>query len=228
MSDYREARERAGLSLDDVAAKTKIPVKWLEALESGNTGAFPPGPFLGGYSRQYRAFLGLGEAAPVAGPPPSRPLPEPRPAPASRRTAPAAGATGEPTETTTTIPGLRTSRRARAAVAGVLAAAALVSFVVLGGGVRGEADPAVGVPPDLVLLVTSASGVGANVTADGRTLHEGKLPAGKQVKFAAHDRLEVELDELKGVTLVYNGSTLRPLGAQSRPRRMVFEDDRGG
>ncbi len=227
MSDLREARERAGLSLDEVSAKTKIPVKWLQALESGNTAAFPPGPFLSGYTRQYRGLLGLGDAPVLPPTPASATAVAARPA---RVSASSRGEADRPehTETTSTSPRHRVRRWSRTAVAGVAAAGAVITAVLLSRVMRGEPADGLGVPPDQVLLVTSASGTAARVTADGRPVHDGKLPAGKQVKFAAHDRLEVELDELKGVTLVYNGSTLRPLGAQSRPRRMVFEDDRGG
>ncbi len=234
MSEFRRAREQMGLSLKDVSEKLRIQEKWLDALERGDTGAFPAGPFLAGYTRQYRAFLGLGDAPSL---PPAASAPSLPPSPSATARGPARrervlvpeGAEGaEHTDTTSTSPRHRVSRMSRHALYAMLAASALLALFLLARGFRGGVDESLGVPPDQVLLITSASGVGARVTADGRPVHEGKLAPGKQVKFAAHDRLEVELDELSGVTLVYNGNTLRPLGAQSRPRRIVFEDDRGG
>lgn len=241
MSDLRAARERAGLTLEQVFERTRIPVKWLDALERGDLVAFPPGPFLSGYTKQYRAFLGLPAAAPVAAPAPARSgvLPaEPSAAPAPPRRAtshPAdepdpVGAVHRHEENTITL----TSPRARVRRAGRMAAiGAAVAFVALGGlavARRTGLDVAEGVdiPPDQVLLVTSASGVHISVEADGRELFDQALTPGKQMKFAAHDRLAVELDALEGVTLVYNGRTLKPLGAQSRARRLVFVDDHGG
>lgn len=231
MSEFRRAREQMGLSLKDVSEKLRIQEKWLDALERGDTGAFPAGPFLAGYTRQYRAFLGLGDAPalPPAASETLPPSPAPRGAPRRERVLVPEGAEGpDLTDTTSTSPRHRVSRMSRHALYATLAASALLALFLLARGFRGGVDESLGVPPDQVLLITSASGVGARVKADGRPVHEGKLAPGKQVKFAAHDRLEVELDELSGVTLVYNGNTLRPLGAQSRPRRIVFEDDRGG
>ncbi|MBM4390066.1 MAG: helix-turn-helix domain-containing protein [Deltaproteobacteria bacterium] len=231
MSELRRAREQMGLSLKDVSEKLRIQEKWLDALERGDTDAFPAGPFLGGYTRQYRAFLGLGDtpSLPLAAsetlPPPTTPRGSPR----RERVLVPEGAEGpDLADTTSTSPRHRVSRMSRQGLYAALAASALLALFLLARGMSGGSEESLGVPPDQVLLVTSASGVGARVTADGRPVHEGKLTPGKQVKFAAHDRLEVELDELSGVTLVYNGNTLRPLGAQSRPRRIVFEDDRGG
>lgn len=251
MSELRSARERAGLTLEQVFERTRIPVKWLDALERGDLVAFPPGPFLSGYTKQYRAFLGLPAAAAVVAPPaapagePSRgSTPVERGAPAQaeaarppRRAATAGADEPDPVgqvhrhdESTITL----TSPRARVRRAGRMAAiGAAVAFLLLGGLAVArrtglDISEGVDIPPDQVLLVTSASGVHITVEADGRELFDHALTPGKQMKFAAHDRLAVELDALEGVTLVYNGRTLKPLGAQSRARRLVFVDDHGG
>lgn len=255
MSDLRAARERAGLTLEQVFERTRIPVKWLDALERGDLVAFPPGPFLSGYTKQYRAFLGLPAAAPVSAPA-SAPAPvgsaagtpagpsadraslraEPvRPAQRSAAVPPAdepdpVGAVHRHEENTITL----TSPRARVRRAGRMAAIGVaVAFLALGALALArrtglDVSEGVDIPPDQVLLVTSASGVHITVEADGRELFDHALTPGKQMKFAAHDRLAVELDALEGVTLVYNGRTLKPLGAQSRARRLVFVDDHGG
>lgn len=246
-NDLRGARERMGLSLDEVAAKTRIPKKWLEALESGDTSKFPPGPFLSGYTKQYRTFLGASEPGPAGSVPAVEkpPLPwisptgRPDPADAARRDDAGQKGVGQeavravrreesPEATvTSTTPRDREARNVRLAAVGLAAAALLAGLAWFSKSVQ-PSEPQLGEAPDQVVLVTSASGVGATVQGDGRQLHAGPLPAGKQVRFAAHDRLEVELDALDGVTLVYNGSTLKPLGLQSRSRRLVFVDDAGG
>ncbi|GDX81191.1 hypothetical protein LBMAG42_30020 [Deltaproteobacteria bacterium] len=250
MSDLRAARERAGLTLEQVFERTRIPVKWLDALERGDLVAFPPGPFLSGYTKQYRAFLGLPAAAAVVAPV-AAPVEPSQTSPPAERAAPAHAGGSRPLsrkgaeppdepdpvgqvhrhdDNTITL----TSPRARVRRAGRMAAiGAAVAFLALGGLAVArrtglDVTEGVDIPPDQVLLVTSASGVHITVEADGRELFDHALTPGKQMKFAAHDRLAVELDALEGVTLVYNGRTLKPLGAQSRARRLVFVDDHGG
>lgn len=201
-ADLREARTKAGLSLEDAAQKTRIPQRYLEALERGDTGVFPPGPFLSGYTRQYRAYLGLPDAPAVV-----KPSVDP-----------------EPTATMTTQSLLRQSRgRMFALIGGLVTAIALGALVA--SRAEGEPDAQVGQQPDQTVLVGVAEPVRAQVTADGRNVWSGALTPGAQRRFEAHDRLEIELATLDGVTLHYNGRVLKPLGGQSHSRRLVFIDD---
>jgi cytoskeleton protein RodZ len=55
----REARERAGISLRDVAAATKISVPALEALERNDIGRLPGGIFVRAFVRAYARQVGL-------------------------------------------------------------------------------------------------------------------------------------------------------------------------
>jgi transcriptional regulator with XRE-family HTH domain len=207
-AELREARAKAGLSIEEAARRLKIPQRYLEALERGDTSVFPAGPFLSGYTRQYRAFLGLGE--PIA------------PPPGADRAAPPSI---ERTETTSTTDAIFRRSRLRMGAFGI----GVLALLVLGWRVvdqlRGEGEGDVGVAPDQTVLVNVVEAVRATVVADGRTVHEGVLQPGPQRKFEAHDRLEIDLKSLDAVTIVYNGRTLKPLGAQSRPRRLVFVDD---
>lgn len=54
-----EAREAAGLNLDDVAAQLRIRREFLAALEEGRPDALPGVTYAIGYVRTYAAFLGL-------------------------------------------------------------------------------------------------------------------------------------------------------------------------
>lgn len=54
-----EAREAAGLALDDVAAQLRIRREFLAALEDGRPDALPGVTYAIGYVRTYAAFLGL-------------------------------------------------------------------------------------------------------------------------------------------------------------------------
>ena len=201
--DLRVARERMGLSLQEASLRARIPVRYLEALERDDAAAIGPGPFAIGYTRQYRRFLSL----------PDAPLPaavEPDP----EHTL--------PTQTAPLIPS-----RPRLLALGVAVGLVLVLATLVGRSAMDAGEPTVGVPPDQVVLLTTGEPLRATIVADGREVFSGALPAGQQRRFEAHDRLELDLARLNAVSVVYNGHTLKPLGAQSRPRRLVFIDDRG-
>lgn len=214
--ELREARERRGLSVEQVAREARIPQRYVEALEKGDLSVFGRGPFASGYTRQYRKFLGLPEVAlPPAGQAPAGAFePEPEPTVTSTTV----------TSPTVTSPVLPTGRRAVAMAVAVVAV--LVLAFVVGRRALGPEEPTLGVAPDQVVLLTAAEPIKATVTADGRERFRGVVPAGQQQRYEAHDELAIQLPHLDGVTLVYNGRTLKPLGAQSRPRRLVFVDDR--
>src|SRR5690242_2535343 len=63
MSDFggrlRQARERRGVSLRDIAATTKISVAALEALERNDTSKLPGGIFSRAFVRSYATEIGL-------------------------------------------------------------------------------------------------------------------------------------------------------------------------
>lgn len=219
--ELRSARERAGLSIDQAADKTRIPKKYLEALERGDLSAFPPGPFLSGYTRQYRKFLTLPETPTAAPEPEVRLGPAPKAAP---RITP--GGVQDFDDRTVTVPSILKQSRGRLfALAGALLAV-IVLVIQVGRSALEPAPTDIGEVPDQNVLLRVTEPVRAEVVADGRTVFHGLLTPGPDAKFAAHDRLELDLGSLEPVTIQYNGSALKPLGAQSRPRRLVFVDDR--
>lgn len=227
-TDLLGARERAGLSLDQAAEKTRIPKKYLEALEKGDLGAFPPGPFLGGYTRQYRKFLGLPET-PVAAPLVA-PLPAPQPV-GSLRSArgPGIGPGGaeELDERTVTMPNVLRQSRGRLLALAVAVCSVVALTLQVAQVASREAPTDIGQAPDQVVNLRVNEPVRAEVIGDGHVLFAGTLAPGEAREFKAHDRLELDLGSLVPVTVQYNGETLKPLGAQSRPRRLVFIDDLG-
>ncbi|HEX7855753.1 MAG TPA: RodZ domain-containing protein [Sphingobium sp.] len=60
------AREAAGLSLADVASRTRVPLRHLEALERGDYAALPGITYCAGFARAYARAVGLDEKALVA------------------------------------------------------------------------------------------------------------------------------------------------------------------
>jgi cytoskeleton protein RodZ len=55
----REARERRGFSISQVASSTKIPASTLDALERGDVARLPAGVFTRGFVRAYAGAVGL-------------------------------------------------------------------------------------------------------------------------------------------------------------------------
>jgi cytoskeletal protein RodZ len=59
----REAREAQGLSLAEIAARTRVPVRQLEAIEAGNYAALPSITYSVGFAKAYARAVDLDEAA---------------------------------------------------------------------------------------------------------------------------------------------------------------------
>lgn len=60
----REARESIGLAVEDVAARLKVPVRYVHALEQGDMSGLPEPTFVRGYVKAYARIVGL-EAEPL-------------------------------------------------------------------------------------------------------------------------------------------------------------------
>ncbi|HTS46600.1 MAG TPA: helix-turn-helix domain-containing protein [Bryobacteraceae bacterium] len=56
-------RKLAGISLDEIAASTKISLRFLRAIEAGEYSQLPGGIFTTSYLRQYAAAIGYDESA---------------------------------------------------------------------------------------------------------------------------------------------------------------------
>jgi cytoskeletal protein RodZ len=57
----RDARESRGLSLAEVAARTRVPQRHLEALETGDYGALPSPTYAMGFAKAYARAVGVDE-----------------------------------------------------------------------------------------------------------------------------------------------------------------------
>jgi cytoskeletal protein RodZ len=78
--EFRAIRESRGLTVDRIASATRIPVRYIEALERDDVRALPARPYLRGFVAAYGRELGLDPADAVAryfaqlGPPPPEPV----------------------------------------------------------------------------------------------------------------------------------------------------------
>jgi cytoskeleton protein RodZ len=59
----REAREAQGLSLDEIAARTRVPLRQLEAIEEGNYATLPSITYSVGFAKAYARAVGLDEVS---------------------------------------------------------------------------------------------------------------------------------------------------------------------
>ncbi|QNE33131.1 helix-turn-helix domain-containing protein [Sphingomonas sp. NBWT7] len=57
----RDERERQGMSLEEIAARTRVPLRHLEAIEASNYGALPSPTYAVGFVRAYARALGTNE-----------------------------------------------------------------------------------------------------------------------------------------------------------------------
>ena len=62
----RAAREAAGLSLPDIAARTRVPLRQLEAVEHGRYADLPSPTYAVGFARAYARAVGVDEVATAA------------------------------------------------------------------------------------------------------------------------------------------------------------------
>ncbi|MBN8553150.1 MAG: helix-turn-helix domain-containing protein [Caulobacterales bacterium] len=60
---FKAARRASGRSLAELSSTTKVPVRYLEALEDGRRADLPSRPFALGHARSYAQALGLDETA---------------------------------------------------------------------------------------------------------------------------------------------------------------------
>jgi cytoskeleton protein RodZ len=59
----RAARGRLGLSLEEIASRTRVPQRHLEAIEAGNYGALPSPTYAMGFVKAYARAVGVDEVA---------------------------------------------------------------------------------------------------------------------------------------------------------------------
>ena len=240
-----------GVSLDEIAAATRISTRFLEALEKERWDQLPGGAFNRGFIRSIARFLGIDEdglvaeyayghegvnGAPAA--PPSEKIP--------RNYRPAIVATA--------LLGLLMAggiwalthygSQIAARVHGRVVAEAPVNMVreasqapnstgTIAAPPFGQAtangapaDPptpsAAPVAPNLALTITAAKRVDIRITADGKSTFSGKLKANEAKLFEAHDTFEIVSSKSAALALNLNGHTMLWAGAPNNPRKMTL------
>lgn len=221
----RRAREEKGLTLDDVAGQTRIPVRHLQHIESGDWDALPAVTYSIGFVRSYGNAVGADGAALGA---------ELRQQLGGARRPSAISEYYEPADPARVPP------RWLAIVAALIAVLLVAGYLIFRSGVddghdtaakTAEAPPAAPVqsrpapPPDATgqpVVLAAAEEVWLHVyEAEGRqTLFMGTLLAGQQYQVPAQARRPQLLTSRPNVLRVTVGSTvIPPLGpAEQRIR----------
>lgn len=197
----RARRLKLGVSLDELASRTRIPVAHLQALESGRFQDLPAGPYMEGYYRVVASALGVRES-------------------------PAAPAPTADSPTSPTQPRTKTGLVALVGVGGALLVA-VVGWLLSGSTEPSPAHMALPPPkePDQVLQLLVKKTAQFMVFTDDTPAFRGMLRAGDRKVIRAHHRIELHIEGAKTVRLHYNGQPIVPQGRQNVPFKLIFIDD---
>jgi len=227
----KREREMRGVSLEEIAAATRISTRFLEALENEQWERLPGGVFNRGFVRAVARFLGLNEESLVA----EYVL--------STNDQPAVGVWLDQ-------PATKPRRRFGALVAALLllagAVAGSLSYQKNKSLLQAWLKPAPAAPapapppppapiapanPDaapantpeiLELKIEAGKTTNLTVIADGHAVFDGKINAKEQKNFQAKEKLEVRARNSSAVLLELNGQTVPPLGPPGEPGNITL------
>jgi cytoskeleton protein RodZ len=236
-TQLHDAREAHGLSLEDLAMRTRVPIQRLAALERNDIAGIPPRPYGRGFVRAYAREVGLDPDetvreyfAPFA------------PAPAPARPPVAA-------------PPVADSWRSRSSVPAVVMLTLLAGVVLWAGwphgvgrqpqpqavrtdglgvpvqtagvGTDGEAAappsaPAAGSPsPELLVVLDTTAEAWVAANADGQRVLYQLVPGGSRQTIRAARELTLRVGNATVVTWTVNGRSLGSMGEHAAPRTVV-------
>jgi len=232
-TQLRQQREFKGITLEQLAARTYIPLRVLRALDAGEAEHLPEPIFVQGFIRRYAEAVGLDGVAiaqqfptEIAPPPPPQPTePEPQ-SQAEKKFAIALGDWQKPTAIavgalvglgllgwglvallTPDQPTTATRTQPRPASQPSSSATQPVAPVVA----RPSTKPAAKIAPvEAAVNVTQESWV--QVTIDGKPAFEGTLSQGSQKTWTAQQQITLLTGNAGGVNVAVNRGPAKPLG----------------
>ena len=236
-----------GVSLDEIAAATRISTRFLEALEKERWDQLPGGAFNRGFIRSIARFLGIDEDGLVAeyayghegldgapAVPPSEKIPRNyRPAivAATLMGLLMVGGIWGLTHYGSQIAARVYGRAVAEAPAKLLREASPAPGTIAAAPVqatanRAAADPptpsAAPLAPNLALTITAAKRVNVRITADGKSTFSGKLKPNEAKQFEAHDTFEIVSSKSAALQSNLNGRTMLWAGTPNNPRKMTL------
>lgn len=237
--EFRAIRESRGLTVDRIASATRIPVRYIEAIDRDDVRALPARPYLRGFVAAYGRELGLDPAATVAryfsqlGPAPPAPVmaadvPYDEPS-YSRPWAIAVVALAAllllPTlnrwRTTVETPqpavaGTTGTSPAAASAAGA-PAAAVPAATDHGTIVQG--------PSDLVVSMTFKRPCWLSASADGTRIVYTTMEPGSTQVLKARREIKIRVGDAGAAAWTLNGRAQTPIGGPGEVRNIVVTPD---
>lgn len=205
-SALRARREAKGLSLDTVGRQTRIPKKFLEAMEKNQLDEFPALVYLRGFLKSYCEHLELdfNELWALVQPP-LAPATAESPAPVQASPAP---------QTTTTKAGWRPGAFLLAAALALMLALALrqsaperVSVPAVSEAPAALAPLSVAAQPTLSIVFRREAWI--SLKADGMLLFEGRAPQGARQEWKAKKGFALSTPQPQNIELILNSTPYR-------------------
>lgn len=233
----RLGRERAGLSVDDIAARTKIQASLLEAIERDDFEHVPRGLFVRGFLRSYAREVGLEPEAVVADFRGEHEPEEPAPANDEPRPSPDAGP-----DVILAQPDFQGFSWRKVWPAVVVAAMILVVFITFEStprdvpviqaqavGTTGTTSPATepaapssSSPESLKLDLRAKRDVWVAATGDGTRAMYRIMKAGEQTTITARHEITARVGDAEALEYSVNGVAGQPLGEPGEVRDILM------
>jgi cytoskeleton protein RodZ len=219
----RRERELRGISLREISQKTKISMRFLQALEDGRLEILPGGMFPRAFIRQYAEFLGLDverTLADFAGayrePVVEKPALEgPRPGPWQNRLWAIAGAALLLTVVLASRRPAPRTRHTAAAPPPPVVASSPISVVTQPAPAPAESD-------GLVLTLTADEECWVEAHVDGRSVLNRVLTVGETATIEAAAEIRLSVGNAGGVSLNLNNLPGLPLGRSGEVKKNIL------
>jgi cytoskeletal protein RodZ len=238
--EFRAIRESRGLTVDRIASATRIPVRYIEALERDDIRALPARPYLRGFVAAYGRELGLDPADAVA-----RYFAELGPQPPPEPVSANGVASDEPSYSRAwaiavlglvallTVPALNRWRSGVEApqppVAGTTGTMPAAASATAAGVEPTTAAPAatdhgtiLSGPSDLVVSMTFQRPCWLSASADGTRVVYKTIEAGSTQVLQARHEITMRVGDAGAVAWTVNGRALAPIGAPGEVRTVVL------
>jgi cytoskeletal protein RodZ len=245
----QRARLDQGIDLDTVAARTRIKIKYLQAIEANDPKSLPGGFFYKSFAHQYATFLGVDthaidaeiDRALGADVPPPIPMATTESAvellPRSRSTRKyfqyaafvlilvACSGVDDWWHENRAVATERRASRAPVAVSlsPVAAGPSAVAPVAAAPSRQGDAAAPAGSKVELALTATEETWL--SVSSDGTQVFSGLLEANQTKTIEGKQSAKLRVGNAAGLEVRLNGKSLGPLGAHGQVRDLVFTSD---
>ena len=241
--EFRSMRESRGLTIDAIAAATRITPRMIEAVERNDLHSLPPRPYARGFVAAYGRELGLDPNEAVTGyfaqfPPPPAAVPPETPASLEtdelsgrRRLFGAIGVTLVAVALTVTLinqsrsgPPLETGARGTSGAAAIPAATDAVDAAApIGGPATAPLLPS---PGALVIVLTFDNRSWVAASADGSRVLYRMVQAGTTETLRAQREITMRLGNAGAVKASVNGRPPAALGRSGEVRTVVVTPEK--